>query len=108
MLRLTFALMLAAVSLPVTAPAQVSYDRLLHTGENPQDWLTYSGGFLRQCYSALHQITPDNVKNPEQKWVFQARSLEKFEAPSLVADGVMYTVQAPNDIVALDAATGRV
>jgi alcohol dehydrogenase (cytochrome c) len=108
MLRLTSALMLAAAWLPVAAPAQVSYDRLLHSGENPQDWLNYSGGFLSQRYSALDQITPDNVKNLEQKWVFQARSLEKFEATSLVADGVMYTVQAPNDIVALDAATGRI
>ena len=40
--------------------------------------------------------------------MFQARSLEKFEATPLVVNGVMYTVQAPNDVVALDAATGRV
>ena len=39
--------------------------------------------------------------------MFQARSLEKFEATPLVVDGVMYTVQAPNDVVALDAVTGR-
>src|SRR5712691_2899752 len=43
----------------------------------------------------------------EPQWVFQTRSLEKFEATALVVDGIMYTVQAPNDIVALDAATGR-
>jgi alcohol dehydrogenase (cytochrome c) len=48
------------------------------------------------------------VKDLEQKWVFQARSLEKFEATPLVVDGIMYTVQAPNDIVALDPVTGRV
>ena len=48
------------------------------------------------------------MKNLELKWVFQARSLEKFEATPLVVDGIMYTVQAPNDIVALDAVTGRV
>ena len=40
--------------------------------------------------------------------MFQARSLEKFEATPLVVDGVMYTVQPPNDIMALDAATGRI
>jgi glucose dehydrogenase len=40
--------------------------------------------------------------------VYHAQSLEKFEATPLVVDGVMYTVQAPNDLVALDAATGRV
>jgi alcohol dehydrogenase (cytochrome c) len=103
-----FALLLAAASLTAPVAAQVSFDRLLHSGETPQDWLSYSGSFLSQRYSALSQITPDNVKNLEQKWVFQTRSLEKFETTSLVVDGVMYTVQAPNDIVAMDAATGRI
>jgi alcohol dehydrogenase (cytochrome c) len=107
-IRPTFALLLAAASLSAPASAQVSFDRLVHSGNTPQDWLTYSGSFLSQRYSALDQITPANVKNLEQKWIFQARSLEKFETTSLVVDGVMYTVQAPNDIVALDAATGRI
>jgi len=34
--------------------------------------------------------------------------LEKFEATSLVVDGVLYAVQPPNDVIALDAATGRI
>jgi alcohol dehydrogenase (cytochrome c) len=104
MIRPTFFLILAAASLS----AQVSPDRLLHASDTPQDWLTYSGSYLSQRYSALDQITPGNVGNLEQKWIFQARSLEKFEATPLVVDGVMYTVQAPNDIVALDAVTGRI
>ena len=74
----------------------------------PQNWLTYSGTLSNQRYSPLDQITPANVKNLELQWVWQARSLEKFEATPLVVDGVLYTVQAPNDVVALDAATGRV
>jgi alcohol dehydrogenase (cytochrome c) len=88
--------------------AQVTFDRILRAGQEPQNWLTYSGSVLSQRHSALTQITPDNVKNLELQWVFQARSLEKYEATSIVADGVLYTVQAPNDVVALDAATGRV
>jgi alcohol dehydrogenase (cytochrome c) len=104
MTRPIFALMFAAASLS----AQVSFDRLVRAGDTPQDWLNYSGGYLSERYSALNQITPDNVKNLEQKWIFQARSLEKFEATPLVVDGVLYTVQAPNDIVAMDAATGRI
>jgi alcohol dehydrogenase (cytochrome c) len=88
--------------------AQVSWERLLNAGSEPQNWLTHSGTVLGQRYSTLSEITPDNVRNLELKWVFQARSFEKFEATPLVVDGVMYTVQAPNDIVALDAATGRV
>src|SRR6266480_5856456 len=88
--------------------AQVTWERLLNANGEPQNWLTHSGTVLSQRYSTLAEITPDNVRNLELKWVFQARSFEKFEATPLVVDGVMYTVQPPNDIVALDAATGRV
>ena len=88
-------------------PAQVSFDRILHGDREPQNWLSYSGTPLNQRYSGLTQITPANVKNLQLQWMWQARSLEKFEATPLVVDGVMYTVEAPNNIVALDAATGR-
>ncbi|HKE85176.1 MAG TPA: PQQ-dependent dehydrogenase, methanol/ethanol family [Vicinamibacterales bacterium] len=88
--------------------AQVTFDRILRGDTDKQDWLTYSGSPTGQRHSPLTQITPDNVKNLELQWVFQVRSLEKFEATPLVVDGVMYTVQAPNDVIALDAATGRV
>src|SRR5579863_1650258 len=107
MIRPTFMLLTAALLAQVSS-AQVSFNRLVHAADTPQDWLNYSGAFLSQRYSSLDQITPINVANLEQKWIFQARSLEKFEATPLVVDGVMYTVQAPNDIVALDAATGRI
>ena len=103
-LKYLFALFLAASTLP----AQVTSDRLLKAGQEPQNWLTYSGGYAGQRHSALTQITPQNVRDLELKWVFQARSFEKFEATPLVVDGVLYTVQAPNDAIALDAATGRV
>ncbi len=104
MKRALFLIVLIATSLQ----AQVSNDRLLKSNQEPQNWLTYSGHYNAQRYSALSQITPENVKNLEQQWIFQARSLEKFEATPLVVDGIMYTVQAPNDVVALDAATGRI
>ena len=88
--------------------AQVSFDRLLNARAEPHNWLTYSGDTFNQRYSPLTEITRDNVRNLELKWVWQTRSLEKFEATSLVVNGVLYTVQPPNDLVALDAATGRV
>lgn len=97
-------MLLAAASLQ----AQVPYERILRANQEPQNWLTYSGNYNGQRYSTLNQITPENVRNLELQWIFQARSLEKFEATPLVVDGIMYTVQAPNDVVALDAATGRV
>src|SRR5712691_293974 len=88
--------------------AQVPYERIVRSSQEPQNWLTHSGNYNSQRYSTLSQMTPDNVKNLELQWIFQARSLEKFEATPIVVDGIMYTVEAPNNIVALDAATGRI
>ena len=96
------------LSMSTRASAQVSWERLLNADREPQNWLTHSGTMGSQRYSTLSEVTPANVANLDLKWVFQARSFEKFEATPLVVDGVMYTVQAPNDVVALDAATGRV
>src|SRR5579863_5177948 len=87
---------------------QVSFDRILAAGNEPQNWLTYSGSTLSQRYTTLNEITPANAKNLQLQWTFQARSLEKFEATPLVVDGILYTVQAPNNVVAVDAVTGRV
>src|SRR5271169_6099033 len=88
--------------------AQVSFDRILGANKEPQNWLTYSGSTYSQRYTLLNQITPENVKNLELQWVYQVRSLEKFEATPLVVDGIMYTMEAPNNVIALDAATGHV
>src|SRR5213079_416550 len=89
-------------------PRQISFERILGADKEPENWLTYSGTTFSQRYNLLTQITTANVKDLELQWVYQARSLEKFEATPLVVDGVMYTVSAPNDVIALDAATGRV
>ncbi len=104
--------MLARVVLVALAAAalnaQVTFDRILRADKEPQNWLTYSGGPSSQRYSLLNQITPGNVNNLQLQWAFQARSLEKFESTPLVVGGMMYLTQAPNDIVALDAATGEI
>ena len=42
------------------------------------------------------------------KWVFQSRSLEKSEVTPLVVNGTMYTTQSINDVIALNAVTGKV
>ena len=88
--------------------AQVTFERLLNAAEEPHNWLTYSGSYSSNRHSALDQITPANVVDLQLQWVFQARSLENFTATPLVVDGIMYVTQAPNDVVALDAKTGRV
>jgi alcohol dehydrogenase (cytochrome c) len=85
----------------------VPFDRILKANQEPQNWLTYSGSNMSQRFSALTQITPANAGDLTLKWVFQDHSLEKHEVTPLVVDGIMYTVQSPNDVIALDAATGK-
>src|SRR5580704_7639298 len=97
-----------ALLFPALLGAQVTSERLLRSADEPQNWLTYSGTYLSQRYSPLKQIDAANVKNLELKWAFQAQSLQKFETTPLVVDGIMYLTQSPNDVVALDAKTGRV
>jgi len=102
-------LAISVVSLSTFAlEAQVTSDRLLRAAQEPQNWLSYSGGYASQRHSALKQIDPTNAKNLEQKWVYQVdSSLQNFEATPLVVDGIMYVTQPINDVVALDAKTGR-
>ena len=94
--------------LPGRSSAQVTPERLLDAAQEPQNWLTYSGTYSSERHSTLSQITRDNVSDLEMKWVFQSRTSHAFQATPLVVDGVMYLTQPPNDVVALDARTGRV
>jgi alcohol dehydrogenase (cytochrome c) len=85
----------------------VPFERILRADNEPQNWLMYSGGLDSHRHSALTQITSENARDLKLSWVFQSRSLEKHEVTPIVVDGVMYTVQSPNDVFALDAATGK-
>ena len=104
-LSLASLLLLALVS---QLSAQVTYERLLRAADEPQNWLIYGGGYFSNRYSPLRQIDPGNVKNLEQKWVYQAQVMGNWQTTPLVVDGVMYFTQRQNDVIALDAKTGRV
>jgi alcohol dehydrogenase (cytochrome c) len=111
--RYAFAVGAAVIAFAVVSlRAQIDFDRVQNAAHEAQNWLTYSGTLSGQRYSTLTSITPANVKQLQLEWVLQSMSpaelTQKHEASPLVVDGVMYTVQPPNVIVALDAASGRV
>ena len=97
-----------AVLASLRLDAQVTYDRLLRAAEEPQNWITYNGGYSSQRYSLLTQITPANVTNLESKWVLQNEVFGAWQSNPIVVDGIMYVTQRPNDVMAVDAVTGRV
>ena len=88
--------------------AQAPFARLREAASEPHNWLTYSGDYFSQRYSTLDQITPANAGDLELQWVYQTPVFGPWQATPIVVDGVMYVSQRPNDIVALDARTGRV
>ena len=100
----TFLLLLVTTA---SVAAQVPYERILDAASEPGNWLTYSGTYGAQRYSTLNQITRDNVDRLQPAWIYQARSLQKFEVSPLVVDGVMYITEPPSDATALDLRTGR-
>ena len=106
-MKLVFAAVILGSLFCAAAPAQVTFDRLLRSQREPQNWLTYNGNLGSTHHSSLDQINAANVANLDLKWVSQAQSLEKFEATPLVVDGVMYVTEPPNTVVAIDTRTGR-
>jgi alcohol dehydrogenase (cytochrome c) len=67
----------------------------------------YSGNYRSYRFSKLDQITSQNIQGLHPKWIYQEQH-PKLEATPLVVNGIIYTIQVPNDVVALDAETGRV
>jgi alcohol dehydrogenase (cytochrome c) len=87
--------------------AQVAFDRLLRADNEPHNWLTYHGTYASQRFSRLDQITPANVNRLEVQWMLQNQVIGAWQSNPLVVDGVMYLTQRPNDVMAVDARTGR-
>ena len=110
MLTRAVAIVLILLGLVSVEPqAQVGFERLKQATEEPHNWLTYSGNYSSDRYSDLDQITPENIAGLQQRWVYQTGVFGlSWESTPLVVDGVMYLTQRPNDVVALDARTGRV
>jgi alcohol dehydrogenase (cytochrome c) len=96
------------VRCPPCLSAQVSYEHLRNASREAGNWVTYSGSYDGHHHSSLNQIHLGNISNLRLKWVYQMPTVERgVKATPLVINGVMYVAQAPNDVVALDVATGR-
>ena len=95
----------ATTAAPALSP--VTWDRLLNAADEPHNWLMYSGTLDSQRFSRLDQIDRQNVDELELKWAYQIPQIDRAETVPLVVDGVMFVTEAPSNVVALDAATGR-
>jgi alcohol dehydrogenase (cytochrome c) len=78
--------MLAVLSPSAPAWAQVTSDRLVRAEAEPQNWLTYSGGYFSQRYSTLTQIDRGNVKDLELAWILPNQVFGAWQATPLVVN----------------------
>src|SRR6266436_2373416 len=100
-------ILLAADVFAGNANGQVTFQRLLDSSKEPQNWLTYSGDYAGRRFSALDQINKGNAQGLTPKWVHQTMATDRFETTPLVVDGVLYGTGPDKRAFALDARTGR-
>ena len=74
----------------------------------PQNWLTYTGDYTSQRYSALTQITPANVEEPRAEVGVAGPGVRRLAVDPARRRRHHVPHQRPNDVMALDAKTGRV
>jgi alcohol dehydrogenase (cytochrome c) len=84
---------------PVTA------ERLLKPEDG--DWLMIRRTYDGWGYSPLDQITTGNVNRLRPVWVFATGVTSGHEAPPVVNNGVMFVSTPANQVIALDAKSGR-
>jgi alcohol dehydrogenase (cytochrome c) len=101
------AILFGGVAFAGSVHAQVTFDRLLNSAKEPQNWMTYSGDYLGRRFSPLDQVNTTNVRALTAKWVYQTAATGKLETSPLVVDGILYATAQDNRAFALDARTGR-
>ncbi|OWS72852.1 membrane-bound PQQ-dependent dehydrogenase, glucose/quinate/shikimate family [Pantoea sp. VS1] len=80
------------------------------------DWTAYGGTADGLRFSALNQITKENVRNLEVAWTYHTGDLRHdndateytFEATPLKANGMLYFCTPHNEVHALDPQSGAV
>jgi glucose dehydrogenase len=78
------------------------------------DWTTFNGDYSGQRYSTLTQITPANVNQIAQQWVYKisgvggqrGASQPVIKCTPLLVNGVLY-ITIPDHLFALNARSGQ-
>jgi len=100
---------------PVRA-ADMTFDRALNAGKEPQNWILHHGNYQGHRFSQLKEINTDTVKNLRVAFTVALGGFEgagtryKFgnlEATPIVEDGVMYVPDGWGTVYAIDVSSGK-
>jgi glucose dehydrogenase len=81
------------------------YSHAGSTGDS--DWSLYGNSYNNQRFSELSQINNHNVGQLKLAWKYKTGKKNTFQTSPLVQNGVMYITTPYNDVVALDAKSGK-
>ena len=84
----------------------VTSERLLKPDD--RDWLMVRRTYDGWGYSPLAQVNTGNVKQLRPAWVVSTGVTSGHEAPAVVNNGVMFVATPSNQVMALDAQSGRI
>jgi lanthanide-dependent methanol dehydrogenase len=102
-MRKTLVTTCLSVAAVLTAGAAYANDELAKLQQDPKQWAQPAGNFANTRYSALKQITADNVGKLQVAWTFSTGVLRGHEGNPLVIGDMMYLHTAfPNTVFALD------
>lgn len=101
---------------PGTLPAATPVASASPVAAPTDDWAAYGGTLYGQHYSALKQITPQNVGDLKVAWVYHTGELKTdphdpkestSEDTPLKIGNTLYVCSTHDNIIALDASTGK-
>ena len=75
-----------------------------------KDWSVYGGGPDSTRYSGLKQINRENVRNLKVAWTFDSGDAypgSEMQCNPIVVNGVLYATTPKVNVIALNAATGK-
>jgi PQQ-dependent dehydrogenase (methanol/ethanol family) len=97
------ALCLGTAVAVLTAGFASANDELAKLQQDPKQWAQQAGNFANTRYSALKQITADNVGKLQVAWTFSTGVLRGHEGNPLVIGDMMYVhTPFPNIVYALN------
>ena len=107
--------LLAATALTPVQAADMTHERALAAGKEPNNWLLHHGNYEGWRFSQLKQINTDTVKNLKVAFTvalggFESGGRYKFgslEGTPIVEDGVIYVTDGWGSVYAIDASTGK-
>ncbi|HUX43685.1 MAG TPA: c-type cytochrome [Terracidiphilus sp.] len=97
----SFAALVSACALLLACAASAQ------TSASHADWSVYNGSAEGDHYSSLAQINRDNVAQLKPAWRYDTGDKGNMETSPLIINGVLYAYTATQQVIALNAATGK-